>query len=243
MIILLDIGNSRVKMAELKGEGVVQQGIFDNPEELFEAIDRYKPESIWVSSVVPDYGKTIKERCSGKAGVNLISHRSNFSFRIAYRTPETLGTDRLCGMEGALFYAERKGISIENKRVVTIDLGTATTINIMNERREFTGGTISPGVFTMIGSLTTNTAQLPGISDRGFILETGYDTETCIGSGVLNSQIGLIEKVLGSVSKGGAVVFVTGGNYLYLHRFLRFEHIHVPDLILRGVGALCLRTL
>ncbi|MHC1737419.1 MAG: type III pantothenate kinase [Ignavibacteriaceae bacterium] len=242
--LLLDIGNSKIKASTLRKGTLSNLPPFENEELLFKYITEEEPQSIHIASVVPAITKKIIKEFGKKIKIHQIDINSQFGFTIKYQTPETLGIDRLCGIEGALYYANENHIDISGVHLITIDFGTATTINILNEKREFTGGVIAPGLITMIKSLSRGTAQLPEIGEGNLITFPGFNTATSIGSGVMNAQIGLVERVIGSIpgfdNKRGQI-FVTGGNYKFLKDSLTIPHTYIPNLVIIGLASITLK--
>ncbi len=129
----------------------------------------------------------------------IISNKAKFNLNINYDTPETLGIDRICSSEGA-FYLFKNSEDFKNYNaetyIVTIDFGTATTINIIDYPATFIGGIISPGLKMMFNSLNKSTAQLPDVDPYDYLDLIGRTTNSSIATGVINSSIGLIDKLL-----------------------------------------------
>ncbi|MGE5498907.1 MAG: type III pantothenate kinase, partial [Syntrophothermus sp.] len=240
-----DIGNSRIKFAlydkyglrELK---ISSQGLL--PLDWFRNI---KIKNVAISSVVPSLTDELSEYFSKEFKIEpfVITHESLFNLQIDYETPHSLGIDRICSAEGAfaLFKESKEFKGYDEKTfIITIDLGTATTVNIVKYNGLFSGGIIMPGIMTMTNSLKVNTAQLPEISIeldyKGFI---GKNTRSSIASGILNSTLSLIENCVCYLkSEMGAKevkLYTTGGNAPIIEKHLKFEHLMVEDLVLRGV--------
>ncbi len=156
-----------------------------------------------------------------------------------YKTPETLGIDRLCSVEGALLSYENL---VKGTYLITIDFGTATTINIVKYPKLFIGGMISPGVKTLFQSLNKQTSQLPELTIDKYKSLIGDDTPTSIASGVVNSTIGLIEKTVQSLLEfpdcEEVIVYATGGMADKLRGYLKHDVIYDKYLVLRGISAI-----
>jgi len=108
-----------------------------------------------------------------------------------YATPKTLGKDRLSGIIGAY--------SLTNKKtaILSIDTGTCITFNILNENKEYLGGSISPGIAMRLSALPHFTAKLP-LVDYNFLPVNliGNNTEQSILSGVVN---GILHEIDGMI--------------------------------------------
>ena len=127
----------------------------------------------------------------------------------------------------------------EGLYLITIDMGTATTINIIKYPNEFIGGLIAPGISTMFKSLDQQTAQLPEIKINDYKSFIGDTTSSSIASGVVNSSIGLIEKSIESISKlddfENVITYLTGGMAEAINKYLDTDVIYDRFLVLRGV--------
>jgi type III pantothenate kinase len=244
MNLALDIGNTFIKA-----------GIFDNGELVYTTkikTNDFSPGFInnklisgcAISSVVPSVANKVKDIIKADFNITpyLISHKSKFSLKIDYKTPETLGIDRLCGTEGAFRLFISKGNSLEvNNAIISIDFGTATTINIIHHPNIFTGGIIAPGIRMMLETLNKNTSQLPEVNLNGYEGLIGKSTNSAIASGVINSTTGLIEQtkkfLLESLNAKNVYTYITGGNAGSIIPHLNFKFEYEPDLVLKGVNS------
>ncbi|MCE1188735.1 MAG: type III pantothenate kinase [Ignavibacteria bacterium] len=241
-MLLVDIGNSRIKaaIAGLQGPGPVH--IFSSASEAGDFAMASAIQKVVISSVRPG----ITEELSGILRNYLVDYlvitpNSPFSFSHRYSTWETIGVDRLCGLEGALHISPQAGSS----PIITVDCGTATTINVLDSTRVFIGGNILPGLGTMAKSLLAGTAQLPEVEFAHVAELIGNSTSACIESGILFSTIALIEKVfhfLENKEHSVPEVIVTGG-----YGKLVAAHCPLPvkfstDLVLRGLYRLSVKS-
>jgi type III pantothenate kinase len=243
MLIAIDIGNTNIKAGSfLNGELQELILIKDSiPNSLLPAENDFA-----VSSVVPAKTKLISEKISEAAGKKpfIISGDIKYNLKIAYDTPETLGPDRVASAEGAflLFRKSIEFVAYNNKTyIITIDFGTATTINIVKYPGIFSGGIIAPGLNLMFNSLRSGTAQLPEVSVEDYIDLIGSSTKSSMASGVINSVTGLIDKVLNNITNendGEAVIYITGGNAKKIIPFLKFDFTYEEGLVLYGIKAL-----
>ena len=156
-----------------------------------------------------------------------------------------MGLDRVCSAEGAFsIYKRSKNFDSYNSEtfLVSVDLGTATTINIVGYPGEFIGGSIAPGIKTMITSLNLNTAQLPAIDFSSYKGIIGKNTESSIAGGIINSTTGLIEKTfsyLKSELKAKEIItFITGGNAEAVIPYFNFKFNFEKGLVLKGIKAI-----
>lgn len=124
-----------------------------------------------------------------------------------YRTPETLGRDRLAAVIGASSLKPGKDLLI-------IDAGTCITYEVIDARGNYWGGNIAPGMQMRLRALHEFTARLPLVDAEGEVPGMGYDTETAIRSGVLRGMKYEIEGYIKSLRSKfpHLLVFLTGGN-------------------------------
>lgn len=239
-ILALDIGNTNIKSGLFDRNKLAITHFFQNPAELKEIIGRKKIEHIVISSVSPPVYESVLYVLEKIISIKpyIITVKSPFSFDIAYKSPETLGIDRICGIEGARSIALLESlITPEKSCLMTIDLGTATTINILDENNTFVGGMITPGIETMAKSLKVNTAQLPYIESSTLDSFYGTDTNSSIYAGILYATAGLINSAIQNMqTKTGCkpAVFITGGNAQKVLPLIQYDYQFVRELILIG---------
>lgn len=243
MVLALDIGNSFTKYAIYQKDKLVALSKFSSENPYFEKIITPDIKYCVISSVVPNF--TIKTRNilinDYQIEPYVINRQSKFSIKIEYRTPDSLGIDRICGAEGAFIqYKKENNYKLNDKPIVVIDLGTATTINLIKPQGVFAGGIIAPGIVTMTKSLFSNTAQLPYVDLNEYHEFIGKDTNSCIASGIINSAIGLIERAVDRIKQdyktSKVTIYITGGNAPLIKPYLSFECSIVSDLILKGAN-------
>ena len=242
MLLTLDIGNTNIKAGLFKGEDLEDHYVFDDITLLKSFLTKHAISSIAISSVVPEKTKLIVEELSASYNFKpfILNNDSKFNLKIDYKTPKTLGIDRICSAEGAFILCNNTMSA--GTYLITIDFGTATTINIVKYPNIFSGGLIAPGINTMFKSLSTQTSQLPDLTIDNYNFKIGDDTHSSIASGVINSAVGLIEKVVNYVSTlddcSNLIVYATGGMSYKLQKFLSNKIIYDEFLVLRGIRSL-----
>lgn len=241
MFLAFDIGNTNIKAAFFENSKLKEYLIFPLRKYSNEFLTKHNINSVGISSVNPEAAKIIKDDIVERLNIEptIVNHNFPFSFAINYETPETLGIDRICSIEGALALIDDARLAKCNHSLITIDFGTATTINVLFNK-VFVGGIIAPGLKTMINSLHAKTAQLPEIDLQSYASLIGTNTKSSIASGVINSTIGLIERFLyKSAMKNNLLIFVTGGNAQIILPFIEFEYLYNENLNLLGVHSVC----
>ena len=242
MLLTLDIGNTNIKAGVFKGEDLEDHIIFADITLLKSVLKKHAISSIAISSVVPEKTELIVKELSENYSFNpfIINNDCKFNLKIDYKTPETLGIDRICSAEGAFILCSNSLIA--GTYLLIIDFGTATTINIVKYPNIFAGGLIAPGVNTMFKSLTAQTSQLPDLTIDNYNFIIGDDTHSSIASGVINSAVGLIEKVVSHINNlddcSNLIIYATGGMADKLQKFLSNKIIYDEFLVLRGIRSL-----
>ena len=227
MNLAIDIGNSRSKAA-----------IFSSGE----LIERFAEENLSVQllkelkSRFPKLDKVILSAVSGVSPEVTDYLKSAFSLYLAldpttpvpiqnhYKTPETLGLDRLAAAIGAkeLF---------PGKDLLVIDAGTALTFDLVERSGTFAGGNISPGLRSRFRSLYEFTHRLPLVEEQEHWPDIGQTTEEAIRAGVLNGMILEMDGNIDHFRKKlpGLQPVLTGGDALFFERrlknaiFVKFE--------------------
>jgi type III pantothenate kinase len=251
MLFVCDIGNSRIKAGIFKKDKISEIKIFEKIDSVIKYGIEKRINAAAVSSVVPPKLKYFEKifRSEFKFDPIIINKNSNFNLKIDYETPETLGIDRICSAEGAFYLFNIKNNSNnynKNVSILSIDFGTATTINIIKYNGIFSGGLIAPGIGMMLKSLKNETAQLPDVDLSDYKNFIGNSTKSSIASGVINSTLGLINQTMSYLKQTNKsnkiIVYLTGGNAEFILPHLNFNYIYEKGLVLYGIKAIYDRT-
>ncbi|HEX3073388.1 MAG TPA: type III pantothenate kinase [Ignavibacteriales bacterium] len=241
MLLACDIGNTNSKFALYNGSGRVSFFVLNNlelvrlPEKIKDKLDECA-----ISSVAPNISFEMDRIINSSFGIRpyFITAYSHLPFKLNYNPPDSLGTDRICAAAGALAFVKDN----TSPYILAIDCGTATTANIVNSNKEFIGGLIMPGLFTMSDSLKKKTAQLPEVALENYNALIGSSTISCIQSGILNAAAGMIERTLNHLQnelKAGSVkLYITGGAAKYIIPLISPDFNYVEDLVLSGIKSI-----
>lgn len=235
MKLLLDIGNTRISMAEYDCATLSAPRHIAHAREWQQCLNALElPESldsIWASSVCgPDAAAEVDKWMQQRFNTPVHwvrSQKKYMGLTCAYAQPERLGADRWLAMLAA-WHKLKTG-------VIVVDVGTALTIDVIDDHGQHLGGLISPGVNTMQRSLVGQT-HLPEASHFHASAMLGANTEACIANGTLNSAVGAIERVLSDYSGACAQKIVTGGEADWLASHLAGDWQLIPDLVLQGLA-------
>jgi len=239
MLIALDIGNTNIKSALFAGNQIMDFTAHSNTNKAIEYIKKTTFSEAAICSVNPTSQKIVNDIISAKHVSTFEANVKNkFNLTIKYETPETLGMDRVCSTVGAFGTATNEKIISDNSFLITIDFGTATTINVVTPGRQFIGGLIIPGINTMLNSLNKKTAQLPLPDLQSYRGVIGNSTNSSIISGVITATIGSINETVNKIredSKQDPVIFVTGGNAKFILPHIKNKVIFDEGLVLKGL--------
>jgi type III pantothenate kinase len=239
MLLAIDVGNTAAKIGFFDDDELLERRALSRADELDGALRGRTVERAVLSSVSPRAAVEAR-RLLAERGVRVVeaTSRSPFSFEIDYKTPDKLGVDRLCGVEGALELLRREGNDATT--LATFDCGTATTANFLVEGR-FVGGYISAGVETGLRALARETSLLPEVEIDPTAEDPGVDPRSGMISGALMQAAGFVEKCARKLPDG-VPLFLAGGAADRVRSKLdvavRFER----DLTLYGLLSLSRRT-
>ena len=229
-----DFGNTRLKCGVFDGPDLREVVTLenDNDETIAALIREYKPSKSLLSSVI-DHNATLETMLSGAGKFHRLDHRSKVPVTTSVGKPETIGADRL-----ALVVAASQMFPEKNNLV--IGLGTAITFNFINRKKEFLGGSISPGMEMRFKSLQAFTAKLPLVKKNWNFPLIGYDTRTNILSGVILGMAKEIDGIIDSYSEkyNNLNVLLTGGDSTYFAHHLKNKIFADLNLIFKGLYAI-----
>ena len=190
---------------------------------------------IVISSVVPRVLGVVREALNSIFGLEplVVTCESRLGLTLDVPEPQKLGRDRLADSAWA---AANYPLP-----VVTADLGTATTFNVIKAGGVFCGGVIAAGMETGLKALGIHTAQLPKLELRAPEQVIGKNTEACMLSGAVIGTAALLDGIVTAIEQelGETVSFViTGGGAAYVDKLVRHPHSYDPNMILKGLAYL-----
>lgn len=234
MNLIIDIGNTMVKVAVADGERIVAQ----------HCTDRFRPAAMdELLAAWPDVDKAVVCSTRSNAGAVAASLRRKVGYclefsactpvplRNAYRTPETLGRDRLAAAVGAVGLFPERNLFI-------VDFGTALTLDLVTADGTFRGGFISPGVGSRFRSLHDYTAKLPLCAPTEELLPLGVTTVSAVVQGVMD---GVAYEIEGHIARMAAeyenlCTIFTGGDAKYFVKRIKNTIFADCNLVFRGLN-------
>lgn len=229
MNLVLDLGNSYGKIAVCEGTKVIESAVYEKitSREIGYFQTFYSGlRGVIISSVVNDSREIIDYLGSIYTTCIELDHSTPLPLKNSYRTPDTLGYDRIAAAVGA--YTIYPG-----NNVLVIDAGTAVTYDMVTSEDEFVGGNISPGLEIRFKSLNKYTNRLPHLErpDEKPPL-VGSSTREAIQSGIVNGLLFEIDGFIGAISQNfpELQVVLTGGDAKYFEGKLKssiFVHLNL----------------
>ena len=235
MNLIIDIGNNSAKYYIFASNSIVLHGRRPNDSLNFvqEYITQYTIDKVIVSTVIDiskDDVQLLNNICKEVVWFN---SSTPTPIKLEYRTPNTLGTDRIAALVGARLQAP-------GKEILVIDVGSALTIDFADATGTFKGGNISPGVKMRLNALHNFTDRLPAIEKDGDVPVFGYDTETAMRSGVIRGICHEIDGYIAEIKTKhpDVFVFLTGGDEKTLTNNIKSRFFADKFLIAKGLNAI-----
>ena len=223
MILAVDMGNSNIVVGGLDDQSTYleERITTDARQTRLEYAIMLPPLNDPLSSAV--------KKITGKRPF-LVGSGMKTGLNIKMDNPKAVGGDRIVAAVAAI--AKYEG------PIIIIDMGTATTMDVVDKAGSYIGGVILPGVKVSLNSLVTNTAQLPRINLDVPKRTIGKNTIECMRNGImygnaamLDGRIDRMEAELGQPATLGA----TGGMSRFITPLCTHKIIYDADLLLRGL--------
>jgi type III pantothenate kinase len=236
MNLIIDIGNTYLKTAVFEASNLIFKETYSYSDW---EINLNKIKLIFpniANCVVSNVGKIENDHLKSVLNFQnlfFISKNTKFPFVNLYSTPNTLGIDRMVLASGAV-------LNFPTNNKLIIDAGTCITYDFVNDKNEYFGGAISPGIQLRYQSLHNHTAKLPLLSKsipESFI---GNSTENAIHSGVVN---GVIHEINGTIASflskyENFIIILTGGDADFLAKRLKNTIFANSNFLLESLNQL-----
>lgn len=246
MILVVDIGNTNIVAGCVEGRDILFRERLSTAHRatrleysvLFKtAFDMYginykEVSGAIISSVVPSVTNIVKEAIEKLCGISVmvVGPGVKTGISIVIDNPAQLGSDLVVDAVA----------SVEEYSVpqIVIDMGTATTISVINKQKQYLGGAILPGVAVSHDALIGRTSQLPKVAFEKPRKLIGSNTIDCIKSGILYGNAGAIEGIVERFEKElgeKCTVIATGGLAKVIVPLCKRDIIVDEDLLLKGL--------
>lgn len=229
-VIAIDAGNTSIKAGYFYNDDLVDIKRFklNNILELRKWVETLSVSEIVISSVLNQKDTEIIKNSFENPFI--VNNKTNLPFNTTYKTPNSLGIDRLCN---ACYIFNHSKTSF----AVSIDIGTCVKFDIIDKELGYIGGSISPGIDLRYKSLNDYTGNLPLLSNKISVPIVGTSTELSITSGVMN---GLQNEINGLMDHyrlefNDLTFFVTGGDASFFDLESKNDIFADENLTIKGL--------
>lgn len=249
MILAIDIGNTNIVLGCIDGEEILfRERISTNQTATvleyaamvktaleMNGIENSRIDGAIISSVVPAVTGTMKKALHKLFGIEtmVIGPGLKTGLSIVIDNPSQLGSD--------LVVDAVAGINEYPAPMIIIDMGTATTLSVVDSERRYRGGMIVPGLAVAHDALISKTSQLSKIAFEAPKKVIGTNTIDCIKSGLLYGNAGTIDGLIERINEElgeKCTVIATGGLASVIIPLCKSEIIIDDDLLLKGLLAI-----
>lgn len=248
MLLVMDVGNSHIHTGVFDGENLINQtryatssvdstsdqiGVFLRQVLRENDINPNEISGCAISSVVPHINYSLGSAIIKYFKLKPFFVNMNLKLNLDMSAVEAhqVGADRLASCIGAV-------ADNPNKNLIVIDLGTATTLDVVTKERKYLSGCILPGVKLSLNALCQGASQLSSITIAKPQKAIGNDTTTNIRSGLYFGHLGALKELkrrsVEELGESEVYTIATGGFASLFKDEGIFDEIS-PDLILRGI--------
>jgi type III pantothenate kinase len=234
MNLIIDVGNSFVKLAVFKNNKIKYKNVVELNLILEEVKAIVKKHVTIKKAIISSVGR-LKDsdviEIKSLFDLLILDSKTKLPFKNLYKTPKTLGVDRL-----ALTCAAVR--QFPDCNVVIIDAGTCITYDFINSNNEYLGGAISPGLNMRYKSLNNLTANLPLLEANVPNSLIGNSTNASIHSGVVHGVLKEIDGVIDAYKQNYSdlTVILTGGDCNFLSKQLKSSIFATSNFLLEGLN-------
>ncbi len=233
MNLTIDIGNTRTKTTIFKDGKIVAKDVYDNfkVKELNSLLKNHPSIQRIILCSVTLVAKSLLNSIQKKKGSIILSYKTNVPIVNKYKSPKTLGNDRLAAVIGAKALYPKEACLV-------IDAGTCIKYDFISVRAHYNGGTISPGINMRLKAMHDYTAKLPLLKREAFSGLFGRNTRESMLTGAQLAASLEAEGFIRSYQKkyGHLKVILTGGDADFFAKRLKSKIFVCADLISIGLN-------
>ncbi len=235
MNLIIDVGNTRIKAAVFENDTLLEVVVF-KADDLLKKVDflinKYTIGKGIISSV-KNISNNQLNQLHKKLSFLVLDASTKVPFKNLYKTPKTLGVDRIALVSNAVG-------KFHNKNVLVIDAGTCITYDFVSASQEYLGGAISLGIEMRYKALHNYTSKLPLLEKNVPVNFIGNTTEESIHSGVVNGVIREINGVIEQYERENTflTLVLTGGDTYFLAKQLKSSIFANPNFVLEGLNTI-----
>ncbi|SDK91386.1 type III pantothenate kinase [Salinimicrobium catena] len=234
MNLIIDVGNTLSKVAVFQQDELIERFTVEKPDlskKIEKIFSRHPDLDGVIISKVSQAEFSLPQNLQKKMPIINLDAGTRLPFENLYATPQTLGADRKALVAAAV--KEYPG-----KSVLVIDAGTCITYDFKNEKDQYLGGAISPGLKMRFKALNSFTANLPLVEAREEAELIGDSTLTSIRSGVVKGILKEIDGVIEEYKEKypELVTIITGGDAQFLSINLKNSIFANSNFLLEGLN-------
>ncbi len=242
MLLTADIGNTSITLGIFDNEALVEEFRLASDKDLsaseYEVLLKslckdFKVDGCIIASVVEELDKKFKQAVDNVFQIKslMLTNKIDTGIKLAIDNPDEAGADRIANAAGAYI--------LYKAPVIAVDFGTATSFDIVNEKGEFIGGVIAPGISLQMKVLNKFTSKLPRTEVAISHKAIGSNTTEAILSGVIRGVACMVDGLVEQCEKElgqKAVIVATGGYSGLISNYMKrpFDFIN-PTLTLEGL--------
>ena len=231
MKLIIDIGNTAVKTALFKDKELISSSFFNDCT--LKNILVFVGEKTISHAIISSVKKvdTDLEQIIKYFDAHFLNESTPLPISIDYKTPNTLGKDRIAAVVGASFLFPKQD-------VLVLDAGTCLTIDFINKRKEYKGGRISPGIRMRYKALNQFTSNLPLCEFSESSMFIGDDTSSSIICGVQQGILAEVREIINvyKMENKDTIIAVTGGDCFFFEKELKSSIFAKPFLVMEGLN-------
>lgn len=230
--LVIDVGNTLSKVGVFYNDDFITLEAFDilTKETVHNLMEKHGVENVIVSAV-GELPHNFEEFFPPSITPMFVIPKIKTPIKNMYKTPETLGTDRLVlAVAAQALYPQTD--------VLVIDSGTAITYDMVTRNGEYLGGAISPGIQMRFKALNLFTSKLPLLHIQDDFPWLGKTTDESIVSGVLNGVLGEVNGYIEEMSQQfpELTIVFTGGDAKFFDKKLKNTIFVNPNLLIIGLN-------
>lgn len=233
MHLVIDIGNTRVKLACFDGKRMVyyHQGHRDDLLQLPDLVPDFSSISAVIYTPSSFKNSVFEDNLALIPSVIQLTYQTAVPIINGYHSPQTLGMDRLAAAVGAF----RRHPEVDT---IVIDLGTCITMDYVDKSGTYLGGNISPGIPMRLKAMHDYTTTLPLVDTQMAQGLLGVDTISALQQGGVNGACREIEAFLDEafLELGNVNVILTGGDAHIFESYTKKQIFVLPYLVMEGLN-------
>ena len=234
MHLIIDVGNTQIKLAVFKARELIDKRTSTKEDLLNTLSEILKSHHKISNGIISSVGGLVKDQISEinrQLPLLVLNHETKIPFINSYATPKTLGVDRIALVSAA-------AIQFPKEDVFIIDAGSCITYDFLSHQNEYLGGAIAPGIQMRYKAMHTFTANLP-------LLEAEKPNNTIGDSTIQSMHVGVIQGVSNEIDgfidtyiekTRNLTVILTGGDAHFLRDRIKNNIFANSNFLLEGLN-------